>query len=137
MRGDGEASPPIIMIRWIKKLFKLALLLVVVALIFNFQYRGKSARQYALEYGLPAVEWVYEKIKWLINKDVTEIVPKSVPDLKEKAKEVQKEIYSVMPNGKGETQVQNKGLAESKPRQDSITNQDREKLKQLLERKIK
>jgi hypothetical protein len=111
----------------VRKLIKLAILIVVIALIFNFQYKGKPARQYAREYGLKygeqLAQYIYHQVKGIINKDMGEEIEKI------------KSSDGNSPVVQTDTAVSHQDAPP--PKKDGITDQDRETLKKLLEQKSK
>src|SRR5215467_12229910 len=76
------------MIKLIRRLVKIAVLLIAVALILDVHYKGKSARQYAKEYGEQAIQFVYRTYKNLVGKDLEDITPKSISDIPTKIKQL-------------------------------------------------
>jgi hypothetical protein len=130
------------MIKWIRRLVKIAVLLIAVALILDLHYQGKSARQYAKEYGEKGVQWVYRTYKNLVGKDLEDLTPKSLSDIPAKIKQLgsETENKNSPPALKKEVLQENpsqKQQGSSGSPDDGITHEDREKLKQLLEQKSK
>ncbi|MBL7685711.1 MAG: hypothetical protein JNK65_06730 [Deltaproteobacteria bacterium] len=144
------------------RIIKLVVLLAIVAVALDLHYQGRSARDYAKEYGLKLVDFVYTQGKSLVGKDLSEMTPKTLSDLPkhlklEDSKTKQETVRKDSPvqekqEDKKEIQVQKKELtssvAESIPstrpvskpassKNDQLTNDDRESLKKLLEEKNK
>ena len=113
------------MFRLIKNLIKITLLFIAVALILNLRYQGRSARDYAEEYGLKVFQWAYQKSKTLNNKDVEQLIPEATTQLK-------KEVESLM--NKSDNSLKTKPESQ---KADQLTAQDRERLKKLVEAKMK
>ncbi|MBF0493291.1 MAG: hypothetical protein HQM15_11015 [Deltaproteobacteria bacterium] len=115
------------LIRWA---FKIALLLIVAALLLDLKYQGKSAREYASEYGWKAASLVWGEAKKMKGKDLGDL-PKSLPslpDMSEKLKEVTNKLNANDPS---------KSKDETPSTSDHLSNKDREELKKLLENKAK
>src|SRR4029450_10875461 len=74
------------MIKSIRTIVKIALILLVVALVLDLHYKGKSSRQYAKEYGEKAFQYLQRAYKNLVGKDLEELTPKSLSDLPKKVK---------------------------------------------------
>ena len=130
------------MIKWIRRLVKIAVLLVIVALILDVHYKGKSARQYAKEYGEKAVQFVYRTYKNLVGKDLDELTPKSLSEIPTKIKQLGSETENKSPSSPSKKEVLQDSLSQkpsgpSHPPDEGITHEDQEKLKQLLEQKSK
>ncbi len=121
------------MFKTLTTLFKIACLFLVVALVLDLRYQGKSARKYAQEYGTLAFEWAYENAKGLVGKDIEDLAPKSVVEIPSKLKELAGEGS----NQKVPPQNKPKVTSESVPAQktDGLTDKDREKLKKLVQEK--
>jgi len=115
------------MLRWLNRLIKLAILLVVIALIFDLHYKGRSSRDYAWEYGKKASAYLYDRFKALVGKDLDEIRPKSLSEIPAKVKEIA---------GVGGTDAEPKAT-DNKPGEkgSGLTEEDREALRKLLEQK--
>jgi len=113
------------MFRLIKNIIKITLLFIAVALILNLRYQGRSARDYAEEYGLKLFQWAYQKSKSLNNKDIEQLIPAATTEIK-------KEVESLMNKGDNSKSIK----AESQ-KADQLTSQDRARLKQLVEEKMK
>ncbi|MFO1520433.1 MAG: hypothetical protein U1F57_12355 [bacterium] len=130
------------MFKLFNRLWKLALILVAVALIFDFHYKGRSTRDYAKEYGMKAFHWAYGFTKGLIGKDIEDL-PKTFKDLPDQLKSGGAEKPKPVELSKGPAPTAKEEAAakpaEAKPneKQDSITPEDREALKKLLEKKMK
>lgn len=117
------------MFRLIKRLFQIALVAAIVALVFDFKYQGKSSRDYAWEYGEKGLRKMYEWGKSLSGKDVEELAPRFLPKLREK----------ISPSNPPEKKSEN-AKKEARPKasptpKEGIEEQDREKLKTLVEEK--
>ena len=120
------------MFKWLNRLVKLAILLVVIALIFDFHYKGRSSRDYAWDYGKKAFAYLYERGRALVGKDLEEIAPKSISDIPGKLKEITG-ISEKDANEKAKAEV--KSEDKSLDKGDNLTDEDREALKKLLEKK--
>lgn len=131
----------------IKKIIKIVILLLVIALVFDLHYQGQSIRQWSKDYGVKISAWLYDKGKDLVGKDLKDLTPSSLPRLEkslksltndadqpEKKNEVKKSLEDAAPKDqsmKAETQRSNV------TKLDQLTDQDRAKLKELLEQKSK
>jgi hypothetical protein len=118
------------MFKWFHRLVRLAILLVVIALIFDFHYKGRSSRDYALEYGKKAFTYLYGRAKALMGKDLEEITPKSISEVPEKLKEL-----AGANEKKADTPPSSKEKDSSSSKGDDLTDEDRAALKKLLEEK--
>src|SRR4029434_5522465 len=85
-RVDSDHIGAADMIKSIRTIVKIALILVVVALVLDLHYKGKSSRQYAKEYGQKAFQYLHQVYKNLVGKDLEELTPKSLSDLPNKVK---------------------------------------------------
>ncbi len=118
------------MFKLISWIFKIALLLVVVALLLDLKYQGKSSRDYASEYGWKAASMIWGEAKKMKGKELGDI-PKSLPSLPEvsgKLKEVTDKL-----NGTEAAKPKVSAPAAA----DHISKKDREELKKLLDDKAK
>lgn len=118
------------MFRLFKRIFQIAILFIIFALIFNLKYNGTSARTYAEEYGTKAFAYLYQLGKNLVGKDLKEIGPEIIPTVKEKFKEFGNDVE----NEKSSKETVKKNEPK-KTSQDKLTDEDREKLNKLLKEK--
>ena len=100
-----------------KRIFQIVVLFILVALILNLKYNGKSARSYAEEYGKKFFNSLYKFGKGLVGKDLKEIGTDLLPTMKEKFQEF------------------DENKTPSKESQDRLTDQDRRRLEKLLKEK--
>ncbi len=133
------------MYKFIKSLIKLALLLLAIALVFDLHYQGQSIRALAKEYGVKVTSWLYEQGKSLVGKDLKDLTPSSLPKLENTLKSLENSIEgdgkkdNVKKNLEG-NKDQSKRLESQKANEaklDQLTPEDRAKLKELLDQKIK
>ncbi len=111
------------MFTFVKKILKITLVLVAIAVIFDFHYQGKSAREYARIYGWEALSYLYTQAKSLVGKDIEDLAPKSF-------KQLPGQIEALLPSqSESKKSVPLKG--------DALTPQDREALDKLLKEKLK
>jgi len=134
-----------IMFKLIKTILKLALLLFIVALIFDLHYQGRSIRHWSKEYAWKLSSFLYEKGKALVGKDLKDLTPSSFPQLQdtlkslgneaeepEKKKEIKKFLEGEPSKGSSKkTETLNSNMTKL----DQLSDQDRAKLKKLLEQK--
>lgn len=138
------------MYQLIKRIIKIVLVLFAIALILDLQYEGRSIRQWSKEYGLKASGWVFNQGKSLVGKDLKDLTPSSLPKLENTLKSLGDGFKSNDPNEdvkknlEGDKQDpskdQTKKAETSKSNLthlDQLTDQDRAKLKALLEKKSK
>lgn len=118
------------MFKLFKRIFQIAILFIIFALIFNLKYNGTSSRTYAEEYGTKVFAYLYQLGKNLIGKDLKEIGPEILPTVKEKFKEFSNEPQKEKPSQEGVKKNEPK-----KQSQDKLTDEDREKLNKLLKEK--
>lgn len=135
------------MIKSIRTIVKIALILLVVALVLDLHYKGKSSRQYAKEYGEKAFQYLQRAYKNLVGKDLEELTPKSLSDLPKKVKSLtedpdKKELVAptnLAPAAKEELSKvapSNAPAIPSNPQNDGLTEEDRQRMKKLLEEKM-
>ncbi len=138
------------MYQLIKRIIKIVLVLFAIALILDLQYEGRSIRQWSKEYGLKASAWVFNQSKSLVGKDLKDLTPPSLPKLENTLKSLGDGFKSndqsddVKKNLEGDKQDpskdQSKKAESSKAnvtKLDQHTEEDRAKLKALLEKKSK
>jgi|GEM_PF-2426459 len=136
------------MIRHIRTLVKIVLILVVVALVLDLHYKGKSSRQYAKEYGEKAIQYLHRTYKNLVGKDLEELTPKSLSDLPKKVKSLtedpdKKDITVpsniTTPSKEEVSKLNPSGAAPvpPNPKIDGLTDEDRARMQKLLEEKMK
>lgn len=136
------------MYKFIKNVLKLALVLLAIALLLDLHYQGRSIRQWSKEYAWKASAWIYEKGKSWVGKDLKDLTPSSMPKI-EKAlkfiesdsnKDEKKEDVKKSLEGSDASKDQSRKPESSKAnltKLDQLTEQDRAKLKELLEQKVK
>ena len=130
--------------RLIKFLIQIVFVFAIVALIFNFKYDGKSAREYAKEWGGQLVEYgknLYDK--WSnkdLKKELIDPLQKKTEQpapLNQNLRESEKKSIDPMPQES--TIEKNKENAVEKEKQVSprreISPQDKQELKKILEEK--
>jgi len=136
------------MYKTIKTLVKLALLLFAVALILDLHYEGRSIRQWSKEYAWKASNWVYGQSKALVGKDLKDLTPSALPKLEDALKSIgndstndtQKNDVKKSLENNDSSKDQSKKAETSKAsvsKLDQLTDQDRAKLRELLEQKSK
>lgn len=138
------------MYQLLKKIFKIALVLFAIALLLDLQWEGRSIRQVSKEYGLKASAWVYSQGKALVGKDLKDLTPSSLPKIENTLKslgddlknggEKNDDVKKNLEGGKDDSSRNATKPESSKSnltKLDQHTEQDRAKLKELLEKKSK
>lgn len=132
----------------IKNFVKVLLLLLIIALVFDLHYQGKSIRELAKDYGWKIASWLYTEGKSLVGKDLKDLTPSSIsPKLENTLKILDNEadskkndVKKALEDNKNENKDQSK-KSETQPsnvtKLDQLTEQDRAKLKELLDQKLK
>src|SRR4030095_3833937 len=135
------------MFKHLRTLLKVAILLIAVALILDLHYKGKSSREYAKEYGQKAFQYLHRAYKNLVGKDLEELAPKSLSDLPKKVKSLTEDPdkKNVSPPSDFTTPAKEEisklsppsaAPVPANPQNDGLTEQDRERMRKLLEEKM-
>ncbi len=129
----------------VKNIFKLTLLLFAIALVFDLHYQGQSIRQLSKEYGWKISAWLYGQGKSLVGKDLKDLTPSSLPKLENTLKtlendlnnnEKKNDVKKTLENSKDQSKKA-ETLKGNMTKLDQLTEQDRAKLKELLNQKVK
>ncbi len=137
------------MYKTIKTILKIVLILFAIALILDLHYQGRSIRQWSKEYAWKATSWIYSQGKSLVGKDLKDLTPSSLPKLEKALKfiepdsnnsEKKEDVKKSLEGGKDDSSSNQSHKPETSKanvtRLDQLTNQDRAKLKELLDQKV-
>ncbi len=138
------------MYKTIKTIIKFALIIFGIVLLLDLHYQGRSIREMSKDYAWKISAWIYGQGKSLVGKDLKDLTPSSIPKIEKALKFIEND--SNLNNGEKRDDVkksledndsskdQSKKPETSKSnvtKLDQLTEQDRAKLKELLEQKVK